>query len=306
MLFKVSAHLKKLSLENDAIKKQFYISDNEEKDHNNCEDPLLEEKFTKVKGLVHKYDNRVLILLTLNCAAYCRFCTRRRSVSDLKKGQIGDKELDDMVLYIKKHAEIKEVIISGGDPISVPSVLKKALYKFSIIPQIKVIRIGTRVPVSDPKLINNDLIKILKIVKRQSLYVLIHFEHPKEITKETIKAIIKLKKTGAMIFSQSVFLKGVNDSYEVLYDLFSGLIEIGVKPYYLFRCDPVRGAEHFIVPLEKEVEIATKLRKNLSGIACPVYTIDTPDGSGKIPVPLNFWKYNRKQYVDFNDELINS
>lgn len=304
MLFKVSAYLEKLARRSEAIKKQFYISDKEEKDHVNSDDPLMEEEFTPVKGLIHKYDNRVLIILTLNCSSYCRFCTRRRSVSDVKKGQIGEKELDEIVDYLKKHPLIKEIILSGGDPLTVPEILENALIKISNLPQIKIIRIGTRVPVSDPQRINNNLIRILRIVKKQPLYVLIHFEHPDEITSETVKAVEKLRKAGAMLFSQSVFLKGVNDSYETLYGLFSRLIEIGIKPYYLYRCDPVKGAEHFIVPFEKEVKIATKLRKNLSGLACPLYVIDTPNGSGKVPVPLDFWKVDRDQFADFNNDLI--
>ncbi|HOL53996.1 MAG TPA: lysine 2,3-aminomutase, partial [Candidatus Paceibacterota bacterium] len=130
-------------------------------------------------------------------------------------------------------------------------------------------------------------------------YVGIHFEHPDELTPETIKACEKLRKAGAILYSQSVFLKGVNDSYEVLYELFSRLIEIGVKPYYLYRCDPVQGIEHFRVPFEKEIKIATQLRKNLSGLAWPTYVIDTPNGNGKIPVPLEFWQFDKKEFKDF-------
>jgi len=232
------------------------------------------------------------------CASYCRFCTRQRSVSDIKKGEIKEKDLNEMVKYLKKHPEVKEVILSGGDPLVVPEILKKALKVFSSLPQIKIIRIGTRVPVSDPDLVTKDLLAAFKEV-RPPLYLMIHFEHPAEITPQTVRAIEKLRKAGAILFSQSVFLKGVNDKVEVLEELFSRLVEIGVKPYYLFRCDPVEGSESFWVEPEKEIEIASELRKRLSGLAYPVYVIDAPSGSGKIPVPLNFWQFNLSNYQDF-------
>jgi len=163
---------------------------------------------------------------------------------------------------------------------------------------------GTRVPVSDPKRVDSKLLQALKVVKKQPIYVMIHFEHPDEITRQTVEAVRKLRSIGTICFSQSVFLKGVNDSYETLYKLFSRLVEIGIKPYYLFRCDPVKGAEHFIVDIKKEIEITTKLRASLSGLACPMYVIDVPGGSGKVPVPLNFWKYNLNTYKDFKEKHI--
>jgi lysine 2,3-aminomutase len=186
----------------------------------------------------------------------------------------------------------------------VPVLLQKLLLELSKLSQIKIIRIGTRLPVSDPQKINQKLIDILKIVKNKTLYILIHFEHPKEITEQTISAVQKLKQASTMLLSQSVFLKNVNDSFDTLYELFSGLIEIGVKPYYLYHCDPVKGAEHFIVDLKKEIKIVTQLRKNLSGLAFPTYIIDTPNGAGKIPVPLEFWKFDSDKYRDFNGKSL--
>lgn len=304
VLFKVSDHIKQISKNSPTVRKQFFVSDLESKDDCSFSDPLLEEEHTKVRGLVHKYSNRVLVLLTLNCAAYCRFCTRKRNVSQVAKGVITLRELAEMKKYILKNPEIREVIISGGDPMTVPVLLEKALKIFSAIPQIKIIRIGTRLPISDPKRIDDNLIRIISSVKKQPLYIMIHFEHPDEISPETIIAVSKLRKTGAILFSQSVFLKGVNDSFKSLYILFSRLVEIGVKPYYLFRCDPVKGAEHFIVDLKKEIEIMTELRKKLSGLATPMYVIDVPQGSGKIPVPLNFWKFDLENYTDFEEKNI--
>lgn len=306
---KLTQHLLKLTKTCPEIKRQFVYSKQEGNPLTDGEkptfsDPLMEERHTVVRGLIHKYDNRALILLTLNCAAYCRFCTRRRKVSDIQNGILSDKDLNNIISYIKKHSEIKEIILSGGDPLTVPVLLQKILSKLSKLPQIKIIRIGTRLPVADPTRINQKLIDILKTTKNKTVYILIHFEHPQEITKQTISAIQKLRQVSTMLLSQSVFLKNVNDSFNTLYKLFSGLVEIGIKPYYLYHCDPVKGAEHFIVDLKKEIEIVTKLRKNLSGLAFPTYIIDAPNGAGKIPVPLEFWEFDSDRYKDFNGKIL--
>lgn len=298
--FHLSPHLKKLSEDCPEIQRQFFPSKLEEKyKKNTFANPLLEEEYTVVRGLIHKYPNRALALLTMNCAAYCRFCTRRRSVSDIEKGRITNKDLANMVKYLKKHPEIIEIIISGGDPLTTPVLLKKALKKFSSLKQIKILRVGTRLPISNPQLVNNQVLEALKSVKKQPLYLMVHFEHPKEITPATVNALNKLRPVVTMMLSQSVFLKGVNDRTETLEELFSRLVEIGVKPYYIYRCDYVQGAEHFIVDLKKEIEIMTELRKRLSGLAYPLYVIDVSQGSGKIPVPLNFWKFKNKECKDF-------
>lgn len=301
----ISPHLKKLAQKSPAIQKQFYPSFREHLvSSSSLTDPLLEDKFTKTRGLVHKYQNRVLILLTLTCASYCRFCTRRRMVSDLKKGVLTKKDLDKMAVYLLKHPAVNEVIFSGGDPLTAPLLLEYAIKKMSKLKQIKIIRLHTRVPVSHPKLISPKILQIFQMIKRQPLYLSLHFEHPDELTKETVEAIKKIKKTGAILLSQSVFLKGINDSYPVLLKLFTRLTELGVRPYYIYHCDPVVGIKHFIVPLKKEIEIMTRLRAKLSGISCPVFVIDTPNGSGKVPVPLNFWGFNPHEFKDFAGKLI--
>ncbi|MBU0671145.1 MAG: KamA family radical SAM protein [Patescibacteria group bacterium] len=302
---KLSPHLKKLTKSCPAIHRQFIpVKDEGQEEELTTPDPLLEEDHTVTRGLVHKYGNRALVLLTMNCAAYCRFCTRQRKVSDIEKGIITDTDLDKIVDYLKKHSEIKELIISGGDPLTVPKILKKALKKFSALPQIRIFRIGTRLPVSHPQQVNNEVISAIKSVKKQPIYLMVHFEHPAEINKPTIAAIERLRPNVTMILSQSVFLKGVNDKVETLYSLFSGLVEIGVKPYYLFRCDYVKGAEHFIVDFKKELKIMTTLRSRLSGLACPLYVVDVPGGAGKVPPPLGFWKCDYKAYHDFKGKKI--
>lgn len=302
MLQRVTKHLEALCRQSPAMARQFLHEEEplkEEDEPPGSADPLLEENHTVCRGLVHKYSNRVLILLTLDCAAYCRFCTRQRKVGDPLQASVTRKDVDRMIAYAKLHPEIREVILSGGDPFIVPHMLEYAMDSFAALEQIKVLRVGTRLPVADPRRISGRKLLFLRKPK-QPVYVGIHFEHPDELTPETVAACTALRKLGCILYSQSVFLKGVNDDFDTLYALFSRLIEIGVKPYYIYRCDPVRGAERFIVEFEKEVEIMTRLRSQLSGMAFPVYVIDTPNGAGKIPVPLNFWQFDRSGFGDFD------
>lgn len=303
MLEKRSSHIEQLAEKSAAVARQFVASDEELSTcPTECSDPLNEDQHQVVKGLVHKYPNRVLCLLTAECAAYCRFCTRRRLVSDIERGRMSEDDIDMWADYIREHPYIKEVILSGGDPLTVSTpLLKYALDKIGEIPSVKVIRIGTRVPVTAPELITEKKLSVLASVK-QPLYMGIHFEHPSELTPETVEAVTKLRKIGAILYSQTVFLAGVNDDYQTLYDLFTGLVEVGVRPYYIYRCDPVSGLNHFRVDFERERSIMTRLRKSLSGLACPMYVIDTANGSGKVPVPLDFWDFDAGSYRDFADE----
>ena len=282
--------MEKLSQKSPEIKRQFSFlpcpiisSPDQENRPQAFIDPLIEEEFMPVKGLVHKYGNRALVLLTMACAAYCRFCTRQRSVSEIEQGKIGEEDLTRMVDYLKEHREVKEVILSGGDPLVVPSVLKKALAKFSELPQIKIIRIGTRVPVSDPSLIKEDLLNAFQKVK-QPLYLMIHFEHPDEITPEMRQACGRLADAGIPLGSQTVLLAGVNDSVETMTKLFHGLLTMRVRPYYLYQCDPIPGSNHFRTSVAKGLEIIRGLRGHTTGYAVPTYVVDAPGGGGKIPL----------------------
>ncbi|PIP15954.1 MAG: lysine 2,3-aminomutase [Candidatus Portnoybacteria bacterium CG_4_8_14_3_um_filter_44_15] len=306
MLVKISRHLKKLAQKSPAVKKQFFPSPKENiVSKKALTDPLLEDIYRKTKGLVHKYPHRVLIELTMNCASYCRFCTRRRMVSDIKKGKIYPADIKKIIDYLKSRPEINEAVFSGGDPLTVPRLLTTTLNKILVLPQIKKLRLHTRVPVSRPGLITKDILCLFKkINKKKPLYLSVHFEHPDEFTPQTIKALEALRQTGVILLSQSVFLKGVNDSYSVLKKLFTELSNLGIRPYYIYHCDLVKGAEHFIVPIEKEIRIMTKLRKNISGIAFPFHLIDTPNGFGKIPLPLDFWKFSPVRFRDFKNRPI--
>ncbi len=252
LVFKVTPYLERLAGKSAAVKKEFYPSPKEnEADGCGCEDPLLEEPNTIVKGLVQKYPKRVLLELTLSCAAYCRFCTRRRKVDDLVQGRLTREDVDEVTKYIKEHKDINEIIFSGGDPLMSPEMLEYGIEKLSGLENVKIIRVHTRVPVVDPGAIDERILDIFRKIKKQAFYLSLHFEHPDEITEEVEEVIGKFRKLGAILLSQSVFLRGVNDSVDVLEKLFNRLTELGVRPYYIYRCDPVKGAMHFMVPFKK-------------------------------------------------------
>lgn len=265
-------------------------------------DPLMEEKFIKIKGLIYKYHKRVLIELNNICPIYCQFCTRKRETFLEKKWQLNEKELEDVLVSLEENEEIREVIISGGDPLMSPKELIFLLRKIERLKNIRVIRIHTRMPVTAPRKINDDIFNVLNNLKK-TVYLSIHCNLVEEISDESIEVFKRFKKAGVILYSQSVFLKGINDSVEKLEELFEKLLELGVRPYYIYRCDPVVGLKKFIVPFKKEKEIMTELRRRISGLACPTYVIDAPMGCGKIPAPLNFWK-NSKSFFDFNSNLI--
>lgn len=303
MLEKRSAHIEELAKREPRVAKQFAATDRElELVPSDASDPLLEDEHEVVRGLIHKYGKRVLCLLTAECAAYCRFCTRRRMVSDIERGRMGVGDIERWADYLGAHPEVSEVILSGGDPFVAPvELFSYATQKLSAVPTVTVLRIGTRAPVSAPELMTDEKLQAIEAV-RQPVYIGIHFEHPAELTDATIEAVARLRRAGAILYSQTVFLAGVNDDYETLYNLFSRLVEVGVRPYYIYRCDPVAGAGHFRADFAKERRIMTALRTNLSGLACPTYVIDTPRGSGKIPVPLEFWDVDFSSFRDFCGE----
>ena len=265
-------------------------------------DPLMEEKFIKIKGLIYKYPKRVLIELNNICPIYCQFCTRKRETFLEKKWQLNKKELKDILVFLGENEEIREVIISGGDPLMSPKELIFLLKKIEGLKNIRIIRIHTRIPITAPEKINDDVFDVLNNLKK-TVYLSIHCNLVEEISDKSIEVFERFKMAGVILYSQSVFLRGINDSVDKLEKLFEKLLELGVRPYYIYRCDPVIGLKKFIVPFKKEKEIMTEIRKRISGLACPTYVIDAPMGCGKIPVPLNFWK-NSKSFFDFNSNLI--
>ena len=252
------------------------------------EDPLEEDKDSPVPGLTHRYPDRVLMLTTPNCTMYCRYCTRKRATLTRGGWEGISKDDERMIDYIRNHSEIKDVIVSGGDPLTLPlSKLKYYLDALKAIPHVDVIRIGTRVPVTMPqRLYDPELLQLLESAEK--VYIQTHFNHPREITPEAARVCKSLLRHGMMINNHSVLLKGVNDDLGTMKELLRGLLRIKVRPYYLFHCDPVTGAGHFRTSVWKGMEIMEGLRGHMSGIGIPTYVVDSPHGGGKIPLMPNY------------------
>ncbi len=307
---KITLHINRLIEKgSQAIKLQFKRSSEDYQALFSNNDPLGEEsRYSPVKGIVHKFKNRILWKVSYRCAAHCQFCTRIRQIGTAD-GDLEEEDINTGLGYIAKHSEVDDVILSGGDPFYTPQTTIRIIDGLSKIQSVKVIRIGTRLPVHAPESLETPLQKALlkklsDIAKKQPLFILLHIEHTDELTLETIKAINLLKRTGAILLSQTVFLKNINDDKDILEKLFVSLYHLGVMPYYIYRCDYVQGLERFVCSIEKEQHIMTELRRRLSGIAIPTYIVDVP-GVGKIPVPLAFWKgIDLSECTDFNDKTI--
>lgn len=330
----VSTHLLKLIEETGGkdgpIGRQFISRPNLEKKYYKIKssDPLIEDHNEVAPGVVYKYrgkvdkkgkvitHGRVLWTVTRFCASYCRFCTRGREVGipAFVKGHskaaiaqnpyLSDDEISKVITFLKKHKEINEVIISGGDPLASPrNYLTKvidALVKLQKEGDLDIIRVGSRLPIHNPALIQDWHYDLLGKIKNP--YLMVHINHPAELTHETLKVLNNFRKYSlATICSQTVFLKGVNDSVETLYTLFVTLAREGIRPYYLYQNDPVYWAAHFTVPIKRGLAIWGKLRPRLSGVAATArFVLDVPFGYGKIPFPEgDAWEYNKKTYRDF-------
>jgi lysine 2,3-aminomutase len=246
-------------------------------------DPLGEENQSPIPQLVHRYPDRVLFLATGVCAAYCRYCTRSHLVSKREKCHARISEWDAAIDYIRQHKEVRDVLISGGDPLTMSdNRIEYLLSRLRKIEHVEIIRIGTKVPVVLPQRITPSLIEMLK--KYHPLFMSIHFTHPDEITTETAYACKKLADAGIPLGSQTVLLKGINDNVETFTKLTHELLKIRVRPYYLYQCDLIPGSSHFRTPVSKGLEIIKGLRGFTSGYAIPHFVIDAPGGGGKIPL----------------------
>jgi len=250
------------------------------------EDPLAEKRDSVVPGLVHRYPDRVLMVLTDICPVLCRHCTRKREWRN--GGWVRTpSEIKAMLEYIQKHKEIRDVIISGGDPLSLStSRLESVIAGLRQIEHVEIIRIGTRFPVVLPQRIDNELCDMLS--KYGPIWLNTQFNHPNEITPESAAACERLLRAGVPVSNQSVLLKGVNDSVDTQLKLCHGLLKIRVRPYYLFQCDEVKGVEHLRTPVETGIMIIEKMRGHTSGLAVPTFVIDLPDGGGKVPLQPNY------------------
>lgn len=277
------------------IKKQC-IPDIKELSHDGDYDPLMEEKYSITPSFIKKYPGRGVFLTGAQCAMYCRFCNRKRLTG--KDDEIKASH-EASLRYIEKDPSIKEVIVSGGDPMMLhPEELGNMLFRLCSIEHIKLIRISSRVPLVYPEGIKKEHVDILKRIK--PLWFIIHMNHPKEITKEFSENVRALRDAGCIILSHTVLLRGVNDCPIILAHLFEGLVRLGIKPYYLFQIDEVKGVLHFKVQIKKGIEIMKSLRRNISGIAMPTYVLDITGGAGKIPIDYSYIKKKegKKTYIE--------
>ena len=246
------------------------------------EDPLAEERDMPTPGITHRYPDRVLFYTTHNCPVYCRHCTRKRKVSDPTTAA-AKSQIEDSIAYIAKHTEVRDVVVSGGDPLSLSDDrLDDILGRLRAIPHVEILRLGTRNLVTLPQRVTEDLARMLRA--HHPVYVNTHFNHPKECTAEAFEASRTLADAGVVLGNQMVLLRGVNDDPEIVKELNHRLLLMRVRPYYIYQCDLAKGIAHFRTPVEKGLEIIRALRGHTSGLAVPYFVIDAPGGGGKIPM----------------------
>jgi len=266
-------------------------------------DPLEEDANMPVDKLVHRYPDRCLAIVTEICATYCRHCNRKRFWSTSPNISFKTR-LDKMLRYISATPKIREVIISGGDPLTFnDSALEAILASFKAIPHVEILRVGSRVPVVMPMRITRDLCRILK--RHRPLWLNTQFNHPAEITPESARACEMLLAAGIPVSNQSVLLKGVNDTKDVMRNLLYGLQNISVRPYYLFHCDPVKGCEHFRTSIESGIIMMDGIRRQCSGLSLPQYVVDLPGNTSKIPLNVmsGALKNDLKKHQHFFDKF---
>jgi lysine 2,3-aminomutase len=250
------------------------------------EDSLAEDRHSPVPGLVHRYPDRVLMLVTTQCASYCRYCTRSRIVGDPTQ-TFSRKDFEAQLDYLEHTPQVRDVLLSGGDPLVLaPKLLEEIISRLRAIPHIEIIRIGSRVPVFLPMRITQELCDML--AKYHPFWMNIHVNHSNEITPELAEACDRLTRAGIPVGNQSVLLAGVNDSVHIQRQLLHDLVKMRVRPYYLYQCDLVEGAGHFRTSVSKGIEIIEGLRGHTSGYAVPHFIVDAPGGGGKIPVGPNY------------------
>jgi len=249
-----------------------------------ADDPLHEDADSSVPGLVHRYPDRVLFLSTGFCSTYCRYCTRSRMVGEPGgEYSFSLSQWDQALAYVEAHPQIRDVLISGGDPLTLADdKLDYLLGRLHAIEHVEFVRLGTKVPVVLPQRVTRDLVRTLK--RHHPLWMSIHFTHPSELTPEVTEACTRLADAGIPLGSQTVLLKSVNDDSAVLKKLFHGLLQRRVRPYYLYQCDPITGSAHFRTSIAKGLEIMKDLRGHTTGYAVPTYVVDAPGGGGKIPL----------------------
>ena len=249
-------------------------------------DSLHEDTDSPVKGLTHRYPDRVLFLITDRCAAYCRHCTRRRLVGQTDNA-MPKEQINACIEYIRNHPEVRDVLLSGGDALmQSDEMLEYVISSLREIPHVEIIRLGSRVPVVMPQRVTQKLCDMLK--KYHPIWINVHFNHPNEITPDAAAACARLADAGIPLGNQSVLLAGVNDCVHVMRKLVNDLVKIRVRPYYIYVCDLSLGLSHFRTPVSKGIEIIEGLRGHTSGYCIPTFVVDAPGGGGKVPVMPNY------------------
>ena len=264
----------------DPIRRQCVPDPAELVDDRGAADPTGEVADSPMPGLVHRYPDRVLLLTTSTCLVHCWHCNRKRL---WRNGgpRLECPTIEAVVAYLESHPRVREVILSGGDPLTLPrSELQHWVEALRALPQVEVLRVGTRAPVVLPQAVDDELCALLTGPK--PLWIHTHFNHPRELTAEATAACERLRRAGIGVNNQTVLLRGVNDTPDTLVDLCRGLLAIGVRPYYLYHCDPAIGVSHFRTPVSRGLEILSALRGHLSGLAQPLYAVDLPGGGGKV------------------------
>lgn len=272
-----------INTEGDAIWRQCMPDIRELLDDTQLADPLAEGALSPVPGVIHRYPDRVVLLVSNRCPVYCRFCMRKRHVGSAGEAPLDPRRMEEALDYIRSTPAIHDVILSGGDPLMLDDEsLQAILIRLREIRHVKIIRIGTRIPVTLPERVTPELCSILS--QYHPLYINTHFNHPAEITPASARACGLLADAGIPLGNQTVLLRGVNDDIDVMRDLMTGLLEIRVKPYYIHQMDLVKGTSHFRTPVTRGLEIIRALRGHVSGLAVPHYVIDLPEGKGKVAI----------------------
>jgi lysine 2,3-aminomutase len=287
---------------NDPVARQCVPDAREASAERDCsDDPLDEDGCMPVPKLIHRYPDRALAVVTKNCATYCRHCNRKRFWTEKETPGLKNR-LSAMVRYVAASPQIREVILSGGDPLTYDDEkLNYILSSFAAIPHVEILRIGSRTPVVLPMRITKDLCRMLR--RYRPLWFNTQFNHPREITKDSARACEMLLSAGIPVSNQSVLLRGVNDSPSVMLDLVHGLQKLSVRPYYIFHCEPVKGCGHFRTDLSSGLALMEDLRKNCSGLALPQYVADLPREAGKVHLLAlsETIKKNLNKHQDFFD-----
>lgn len=266
----------------DPIRRQFFPDSRELWNGKAAADPLGEKRHEPVPGLIHRYRNRVVVIVTNDCAVRCRHCTRKNLLPRLADNDI-EERLPRIVKYIRRRTEIREVILSGGDPFLLETAaLDRIMGELTALKNVEVLRVGTRAPVVLPMRIDAELCACLK--SHRPLWINTQFNHPCEITGESENACRRLQEIGLPVSSQTVLLRGVNNSFAVLSRLCNNLQRIMIRPYYVFQCDPVRGVKHFITRKSESAKLSMRLRSRLGGLSMPLFVADVPGRKSKVPL----------------------